>query len=338
MSSGKGHLTRYAWLSIAAALLTMGLKAGAYAVTRSVGLFSDALESGVNLAGAVMALAMLEVAARPPDEDHAYGHYKAEYFSSGLEGALILAAAVSIGYSAVQRLIHPLPLERLGVGMVISFIAGAVNFATAHIILRQARVHGSITLRANGRHLLTDVWTSLGVLAGVGAVAVTGWEILDPLIALLLAANISWTGIKILRDTIRGLMDTSLPEAEREAVHQVLDRYKGSYAEGQVQYHAIRTRAAGTARFISFHLLVPGDWTVQRAHRLVEDIERDILKKLNNAAFNIHIESLEDPASWKDTSLERKLRGPEPKRENTSRSTPPEPDQEAGIDEALPDS
>ena len=312
MTAGiKNRLTRFAWLSIAAALTTMGLKAGAFLITRSVGLLSDALESGVNLAGAVMALAMLKIAARPADEDHAYGHFKAEYFSSGLEGALILAAAASIAYSAVDRLFHPQLLHQLGLGLAVSTTAGLINLGTALVLLHQGRVHQSITLRSNGQHLLTDVWTSLGVLIGVGAVALTGWTVLDPLVALILSGNIAWTGIRILRDTVRGLMDTSLPENEKEIVLGVLDRYQHEHPEGQVQYHAVRTRAAASNRFISFHLLVPGNWTVQKAHQLVEDIEREIYGRLKNATFSVHIEPLGDPASWKDTDLIRDYRNKE---------------------------
>lgn len=299
------QLTRYAWLSITAALATMGLKASAYLITGSVGLLSDALESGVNLAGAVMALAMLKIAARPPDEDHAYGHFKAEYFSSGLEGALILAAAASIAYSGINRLLHPQPLQQLGLGLLVSLAAGLINLGTALILLRQGRHHHSITLRANGQHLLTDVWTSLGVLVGVGAVALTGWSVLDPIIALVLAVNISWTGVIILRDTVRGLMDTSLPEEERTGVLEVLERYRVNFPEGQVRYHAVRTRMAASKRFVSFHLLVPGSWSVQEAHQLVEDIERDIYRQLGNVTFSVHIEPSGDPASWKDTDLNR---------------------------------
>jgi cation diffusion facilitator family transporter len=305
------QLSRYAWLSIAAALATMGLKASAYLITRSVGLLSDALESGVNLAGAVMALAMLKIAVRPPDEEHAYGHFKAEYFSSGLEGALILAAAVSIAYSGVNRLLHPQPLQKLSLGLIVSLAAGLINLGTALILLRQSRAHQSITLQANGQHLLTDVWTSLGVAAGVGAVALTGWSVLDPLIALALAVNISWTGIGILRDTVQGLMDTSLPEGERKKVLEVLDRYRTSYPEEQVRYHAVRTRTAASKRFVSFHLLVPGSWTVQEAHQLVEDIERDIFRQLGSVTFSVHIEPLGDPASWKDAVLDREYRNQE---------------------------
>lgn len=300
------ELTKYAWLSIAAALLTMGLKASAYFITRSVGLLSDALESTVNLAGAVMALSMLTIASRPADDEHTYGHSKAEYFSSGLEGALILAAAASIAYSAVQRLLNPQPLYSLGVGLVISLAAGLVNLGVALLLIQQGKANHSITLRANGYHLLTDVWTSLGVLVGVGAVVLTGWEILDPVIALILAVNISWTGAKILRDTIRGLMDTAIPEEELEIVTNILDRSTGD----GIEYHALRTRTAGSRRFVFFHLLVPGSWSVFKGHQLAEQIEKEIYHALPRVTTSVHVEPLNDPSSWIDTALDREYQDP----------------------------
>src|SRR6266487_1775497 len=214
---------RFAWLSIAAAVLTLALKTAAYLITGSVGLLSDAVESIVNLIAGFMALAMLKVAALPADEDHAYGHGKAEYFSSGLEGGLILVAAVSIGVAAAQRLLVPKPLAALGVGLAVSVVAALVNLVVAVLLLRGGRKHNSITLEANAHHLLTDVWTSVGVLVGVGIVAVTGWQQLDPLVALLVAANIVWTGIRIVRRSILGLMDTALSAEDTMAVRKVLE-------------------------------------------------------------------------------------------------------------------
>ena len=203
--SASPNLARFAWLSIGAALLTILLKAGAYLLTGSVGMLSDAMESGVNLAGALMALAMLSIAARPADEDHAYGHSKAEYFSSGVEGTLILVAAVSIAYAAIQRLIEPQPLEQIGLGLIVSVVASAVNLGVAVVLLRAGRQYRSVTLEANARHLMTDVWTSAGVLLGVVLVAWTGWLRLDPMIALLVAANIVWSGVGIVRKSVAGL-------------------------------------------------------------------------------------------------------------------------------------
>jgi cation diffusion facilitator family transporter len=295
------YLTRYAWLSIAAALLTIGLKGLAYWITDSVGLLSDAMESLVNLVGGVMALAMLTVAARPADEDHAYGHSKAEYFSSGVEGTLILAAALSIGVAAVGRLLRPMPIEEVGIGLGVCLSASLVNLAVALLLLREGRRHGSITLEANARHLLTDVWTSAGVIAGVGIVALTGWTRLDPILALAVAANIVWTGVNIIRRSVSGLMDTALPPEDQAAIKTVLDRYQ---AEG-VQFHALRSRQSGAWRFVSFHVLVPGSWTVNQGHAFLERIEADIRTALPRCTVFTHLESLDDPASWEDITLER---------------------------------
>jgi len=294
-------LTRYAWLSVAAAVATIALKVGAYALTGSVGLLSDALESLVNLAGGLMALMMLAVAAKPADEDHAYGHGKAEYFSSGMEGMLILVAAVSIGVAAIGRLIHPQPLERVGVGLAISVLASLINLGVGVILLRVGRQHHSITLEANARHLLTDVWTSAGVVVGVLVVVATDWERLDPVVALLVAANIVRSGVSIVRRSIAGLMDTALPAQDLEVVGAVLE----SHRQGGIEFHALRSRRSGARRFVSFHVLVPGDWTVTRGHQLLETIEQEIRRRLPGTTVFTHLESLDDPCSWDDTGLER---------------------------------
>ncbi len=297
----RGSLRRFAWLSIAAAVATIALKAFAYLLTGSVGLLSDALESFVNLAGALMALAMLSLAARPPDANHAYGHGKAEYFSSGVEGGLILIAAVSIAVAAVDRLLHPRPLQQLGLGLTISVVASMVNFGVSVVLMRAAKQYDSITLKANAHHLMTDVWTSAGVLVGVGAVALTGWLWLDPLVALAVAANIVWTGVRIVHASILGLMDTALPAAELAAITTVLDRYAGD----EVRYHALRTRQAGPRRFVSVHVLVPGAWSVMRGHDLLERIEADIREALPLVSVLTHLEPLEDPAAHNDLDLDR---------------------------------
>ena len=302
-------LTRFAWLSIAAAVLTIGLKTIAWWITGSVGLLSDAMESVVNLVGGVMALAMLTVAERPADEDHPYGHGKAEYFSSGVEGTLILIAAVSIGVAAVARLISPKPLEEIGIGLAVSIAASLVNFGVAIQLLRVGTRRNSITLEANARHLLTDVWTSVGVVAGVGMVAWTGWERLDPIVALAVAANIIWTGVGIIRRSVGGLMDTALPAEDRVAVWQVL---KGHEQAG-VKFHALWTRQAGVRKFISLHVLVPGDWTVHRGHQFLERIEDDIRQAVRDSAVFTHLESLDDPTSWEDETLDRWLNVEGPK-------------------------
>ena len=295
----RSSLTRFAWLSIAAALTTMALKTVAYQLTGSVGLLSDAVESLVNLAGALMALSMLTIAARPADEEHAHGHSKAEYFSSGVEGTLILIAAAAIAYAAVQRLIHPRELERLGAGLAVSVGASLVNLGVALVLLKAAKKNRSITLEANAHHLLTDVWTSVGVLAGVGAVALTGWQRLDPIVAIGVAVNIVWTGFRIVRESVIGLMDAAIPVEDQEAIHQAL---KAFVAQG-AQYHAMRTRRSGARQFVSLHVLVPGDWTVKRGHDLVEEIEGAICGAVANADVVVHLEPLEDPKSWEDAGL-----------------------------------
>jgi cation diffusion facilitator family transporter len=297
----RSWLTRFAWVSIAAAVFTIVLKAAAYGITGSVGLLSDAIEAVVNLIGGIMALSMLTVAARPADEDHAYGHSKAEYFSSGVEGGLIVVAAVSISATAVPRLLAPKPLSQIGIGLAISMAATLVNLVVSLLLLRVGRKHNSITLEANAQHLLTDVWTSVGVLVGVGLVALTGWQRLDPVVALIVAANIIWTGIRILQRSILGLMDTALSADDVAAVREVLDHYLG---EG-IQFHALRTRQAGSRKFVSVNVLVPGGWTVHRGHELLERIEGDIRLALPDSSAFTHLESLDDPASWDDQTLER---------------------------------
>ena len=300
-AASRRSLTRFAWLSIAAALLTIGLKTAAYLLTGSVGLLSDAIESFVNLVGGIMALAMLTVAARPADEDHAFGHGKAEYFSSGVEGTLILLAAVSIGIASVQRLITPKPLEQVGLGLGVSVVASLVNLGVALLLLRVGRRYNSITLEANAQHLMTDVWTSVGVVVGVGAVALTGWQRLDPIVALGVAANIVWTGISIVRRSISGLMDVALSAEELGLIHKALEPYR----QDGMEFHALRTRRAGASRFVALHILVPGDWTVQRGHQLLERLEGDIRRALPDAILFTHLEPLGDPASCSDMALER---------------------------------
>jgi cation diffusion facilitator family transporter len=300
--SNRSSLTRFAWLSIAAALVTICLKAWAYAITGSVGLLSDALESVVNLAAAVVALIVLIIAARPPDDDHAYGHNKAEYFSSGVEGALIVIAALTIGYTAIDRLINPQPVESVGLGLAISAGASLINLFVARILFLAGRRHRSITLEADAQHLMTDVWTSVGVIIGVAAVALTGWQWLDPTIALAVAANIIWSGWKLLSRSALGLLDTALPKAERTTVQRILDGYCGR--EG-IAYHALRTRQAGARRFVSVHILVPGGWTVQRGHAVLEQIEHDVCAALPGTTLFTHLEPIDDPISFADQQLDR---------------------------------
>ena len=298
----RSSLTRFAWLSIAAAILTIALKAIAYWLTGSVGLLSDALESFVNLVGALMALAMLTIAARPADEDHAYGHSKAEYFSSGVEGTLILIAAVSICVAAIQRLITPKTLEHIGLGLGVSIVASLVNLFVARVLLRASKHYHSIALEANAQHLMTDVWTSAGVLVGIGTVALTDWKRLDSIVAFLVAGNIIWSGVRIVRKSSLGLMDTALPVEEQNKLQKVLE----PYIQSGVQCHALRTRQSGARQFVSLHCIVPGLWTVQHGHRLLESIEADIRHALPSVTVFTHLEPLNDPTSWDDMSLDRR--------------------------------
>jgi len=290
----------FALLSIAAAFITIGLKLLAWWITGSVGLLSDALEGTINLAAATMAFAMLSVAARPPDDEHAFGYSKAEYFASGFEGMLIVAAAVAIGAVAIDRLITPRPLEQLGLGIAVSTAAALINFAVARRLLAAGRRHRSIALDADARHLMTDVWTSAGVILGVAAVWLTGWQPLDPLIALAVAANIVWSGYKLVQRSAHGLLDHALPEAELQGLERVLDRYR---AQG-IDFHALRTRQAGARSFVSVHVLVPADWTVAQGHNLAHRVERDIRESLPDAIVLTHVEPLGDPESYRDMGLD----------------------------------
>ena len=294
-------MTRFVLLSIAAAVATIALKAVAWLVTGSVGFLSDAAESSVNLVGAIVALIAVRVAARPPDADHAYGHEKAEYFSAGAEGALILVAAVAIAWLAVGRLIDPEPLSGAGVGIGVSAVAAGLNLIVATLLIRVGREQRSITLEADGRHLMTDVWTTVGVIAGIIAVWATGWDRLDPIIALLVAVNIVRTGVVLLRRSGGGLMDHALGPAEQGEIQAVLERYR----EGGVEFHALRTRQAGRRAFVSLHLLVPGEWTVKRGHDLAELVERDLRERLPYATVFTHVEPSEDTASFEDIRLDR---------------------------------
>ncbi len=298
----RSGITRYAWLSIGTAVFTIALKFAAYALTGSVGLLSDALESGVNLVAAIMALVALTIAAQPPDEEHAYGHDKAEYFSSGVEGVLIVLAAATIAVTAVQRLLNLEPLEQVGVGLLISVFAAILNAIVAQILLRAGRKYNSVTLIADSKHLMTDVYTSGGVVLGVGAVALTGWQWLDPLIALVVAAQIVLAGGRLVHEAVGGLMDVALPEDELARVTAVLDRYRQMY---QLDYHALRTRRAGAQRFISVHVQVPGEWSVRQGHDLAEALERELHQLMSPVSSIVHIEPIEDPCSWDDISLVR---------------------------------
>jgi len=299
--SVRSKLTRLVWLSVAAALATIVLKTVAWRLTGSVGFLSDAAESVVNLVAASVALVTIRWATRPPDDDHMYGHEKAEYFSAGVEGALILVAAASIAWYAVGRLLHPVAIEDAGVGIAISAAAASINLVVGLILIRAGREHRSITLEADGRHLLTDVWTSVGVVVGVALVWATGWERLDPVIALVVAVNIVVTGATLIRRSSGGLLDRTLPPGEQQAIDTVLRRAR---SDG-IEFHAVRTRQSGRRSFVSLHVLVPGGWTIQRGHDLSERLEREIRAVLPHASVLTHLEPIEDPASFDDETLDR---------------------------------
>ncbi len=294
-------LQRYAYLSIAAAISTIALKAAAYLVTGSVGLLSDACESVVNLVAAIVALYSLALAARPADEDHSYGHSKAEYFSSVTEGVLILAAAVFIAFASVERIINPRELQKIDVGLIISIIASLINFAVALKLRFAGKRYNSIALEADSKHLMTDVWTSVGVVFGVGAATLTGWNVLDPIVALLVVVNITYAAIDLIGRSANGLMDGALPKAELDALQKVLEKYRAD----DVDFHALRTRQAGTRRFVSFHVLLPGEWSLSKSHQLVEEIEQEIRSVLDNVHIVSHLEPREDEAAYCDQELDR---------------------------------
>ena len=303
LMQNRAYLTRFAWLSIGAAVATIALKGGAYFLTGSVGLFSDAIESLVNLAGASMALLMLTIAARPADESHDFGHSKAEYFSSITEGLLILVVAIGIISAAIDRLLHPRTLEQLGLGLAVSFVASTINFIVARILMNQGRKRISITLEADAQHLMTDVWTSAGVIIGVAIAGFTGWTILDPVVAIAVAINIVWTGFHLVRRSVAGLMDAALPTKEKNTIEKVMKKYR----EKGMNFHALRTRQAAARRFISVHILVPGNWTVHDAHHVAEDFESNVREVLGGpVTVFTHLEPVEDELSMQDISLDRK--------------------------------
>ncbi len=295
-------LTYFARLSVAAAVVTFVLKLAAWRITGSVGLLSDALESLANLAAAFVALGTLAVAARPADEDHAFGHSKAEYFAAGVEGALIIVAAATIGWSAVDRFFSPQAIHQPVTGLAISAAASVVNLVTARVLAAVGRRRNSIALEADAKHLMTDVWTSAAVILAVALVALTGWWWLDPLFGLLLAMHIIMTGYTLVRESMLGLMDTGLPAPQMDAIRAVLAKYE---AEG-VQNHALLTRRAAARQFMSVHLLMPGSWTITRGHDIAEQIEADLRKAVPGLIVLTHLEPDDDPVSWQDVELERK--------------------------------
>ncbi|HEU4922603.1 MAG TPA: cation diffusion facilitator family transporter [Burkholderiales bacterium] len=302
MFTASTELERYAWLSVAAALATITLKTFAWWLTGSVGLLSDALESIVNLAAALLALAMLRVAASPPDENHPYGFSKAEYFAAGIEGALIVLAAAGILASAIPRLVEPQPIQAPLLGLALSAAASGINLGVGMLLIRVGRREHSIALEADGHHLMTDVWTSAGVIVGVALVFLTGWLRLDPLVALAVAVHIVWIGLRLMRRSWTGLLDAAISIEDTGEVTRLFTEYSKRYG---VSFHALRTRQAGARRFISFHFLVPDAWTVAQAHQLSEEIEARIRSMVPNAAVFTHIEPISDPSSYDDQELDR---------------------------------
>ncbi|AOG28703.1 cation diffusion facilitator family transporter [Cutibacterium avidum] len=292
-------LSRFAWLSIAAAAVTILLKALAWRITGSVGLLSDAAESLVNLVAAIIALVALKVSIRPPDKNHPFGHSKAEYFSAGAEGMMIFVAAAVIMYTAVQRFIHPRPIEDVGIGLLVSVLASVVNGLVAWVLLKNGRQRRSMTLIADGKHLLTDVWTSVGVLVGVGLVWLTGWQRLDPIVAFAVGVNILVTGAKLVGQSGTALLDVSLPKEDNEAIRGFLDAHSNDH----VKFHAVRTREAGYRRFLEFHMLVPGSWTVKQGHDAMEDLIDEILDEWPEMRVSGHLEPIEDPRSYEDMDV-----------------------------------
>lgn len=301
MTVERASLTKYAWLSIGAALSTITLKAIAYLITGSIGLLSDAVESLVNLFAAVVTLIMLVIAARPADELHNYGHSKAEYFASFTEGFLILVASMGIMLSAISRILNPQPLDQVPLGLIVSTGASLINFIVAQVLMRVGKKYNSISLEADAHHLMTDVYTSIGVIAAVGLVSISGWYVLDPIIALLVALNILRTAYSLLRRSVYGLMDTALSAEDQQTVLAIFDKYR---AQG-VQFHALRTRQAAGRRFVSFHILVPGRWSTHRSHHLAEEVEADIRNSLSGTTVFTHLEPVDDPLSYQDIEIDR---------------------------------
>jgi cation diffusion facilitator family transporter len=297
-------LKKFIYLSIAAALATISLKLLAWNLTDSVGLFSDALESCVNLVAAIIALVMISLAEKPPDIEHEFGHNKAEYFSSAIEGGLIVLAAFSIIWSAVPRILHPQPLENLGVGLLVAVGASMINLVVSIILVKNGKKHNSITLEADGKHLMTDVLTSGGVLLGIVLIKLTGWLILDGIVAIGVAINIIWTGYQLIKRSASGLLDTAVSKDETDKINQVLEKYKVQ----NIKFHSMMTRQSGQRKFILVHLLMPGIWNIHQGHNLAEEIEKDIRMLFPNAQTTVftHLEPIEDPESMLDISIDRK--------------------------------
>lgn len=299
-AAARPDLRKYAWLAIGTAVLTVLLKASAWAITGSVGLLSDAAESMVNLAAAIVALVMLTIAARPADDSHHFGHTKAEYFSAALEGIMVFVAAASIIYLGIDRLLNPRPLESLGIGLGISLTAAVLNGIVGRLLVKVGTRHRSITLRADGRHLLTDVYTSVGVVVGLGLAWLTGWNWMDPVIAILVGVHILVTGYRLIAESSAGLMDASLSPEDNARIQAILDAHT---EKGRIEFHAVRTRESGARQFMEMHMLVPGDWSVQRGHDVMEDLVDEIVAQFPAMRVTGHLEPIADPRSYEDMAL-----------------------------------
>jgi cation diffusion facilitator family transporter len=297
-------LKKFVYLSIVAALLTISLKLAAYFLTNSVGLLSDALESCVNLVAAVVALIMLNLAEKPPDGHHEFGHNKAEYFSSAIEGGLIVLAAFSIIWSAVPRILHPQPLENVGLGLMVAVGASLINLIVSIILIKNGEKNNSIILEADGKHLRTDVLTSGGVLLGIALVKLSGWLVLDGIVAIGVAINIIWTGYQLIRKSASGLLDTAVSKDETDKISQVLNKYK----QQNIVFHSLMTRQSGRRKFISLQLQMPGKWSIHQGHTLAEKIEKDIRDLFPDIRITVftHLEPVEDPDSMLDINIDRK--------------------------------
>lgn len=293
-------LRKYAWLAIAAAITTMLLKGVAWLVTGSVGLLADAAESTVNLVAAVVALIALTVAAKPADRNHHFGHSKAEYFSALVEGIMVFVAAGSIIYFAADRLRNPRDLEAIGIGVVISMVAALINGAVATVLIRAGKEHSSITLRADGKHLMTDLYTSVGVVVGIGLVWLTGWNWLDPVVAILVGVNILVTGYRLISESTAGLMDVSLSVQDNARIQDILAERT---QDGVIEFHAVRTRESGARQFMEMHMLVPDDWTVRQGHDAMEDLVDEICQEFPRMTVTGHLEPISDPRSYEDMEL-----------------------------------
>lgn len=296
LSSGK-----LAGISITASLFTIVLKLCAFFLTNSVSLLSDALESFVNLLAATITFFMVRLANKPADETHPYGHSKAEYISSVAEGFFIMIAAAAIIITAIQRLLHPAALEKPGFGLAFSIVASLINLVVGLMLIKNGKKRNSVALEADGHHLMTDVYTTVGVLVGLVIVYTTRLFILDPIIAIIVGLNIISAGFSIVQKSLAGFMDSSIEKGYLKFIKNTFTEYKSR----NMMFHGLRTRRSGSRKFISFHVLVPGEWSVQKAHSLVEEIEKKLRDSIPQTTITTHIEPLEDPLSWGDAGLDR---------------------------------